>query len=164
MRRDLDSLGYYSQALEAAKTWNQKKGTPEQALMWLKKSGVKDAEIEATGLRAFLDGKKSVTREEVVAHLEGSRVRLRKVDYSRSANPKEEIEAHIQDEINGGAIQREGSNEWYYGGRVFDTWENAEAALRNEALSFAPSDTTKWSAYSLDPSNPTYRETVLHLP
>lgn len=50
MRRDLDSLGFYSKALEAAKALKQEKGTPEQMLAQLKKAGVKDAEIEATGL------------------------------------------------------------------------------------------------------------------
>jgi len=112
MPRAVDDLGYYSQALEAAKAWGQGKGTPEQALMWLKKSGVKDAEIEATGLRQAIEGQKSITRDDLVRHLEGNRVGLR---------------------------------ESQYGG------EQAYTA-------------SKWSSYSLDPSNPTYRETVLHLP
>jgi len=54
MRRDLDALGYYSQALEAARSLKQAKGTPEQMLAQLKSAGVKQAEIEATGLLSFL--------------------------------------------------------------------------------------------------------------
>ena len=54
MRRSLDSLGFYSKALEAAEGLKQAKGTPEQMLAQLKKAGVKDAEIEATGLDKLL--------------------------------------------------------------------------------------------------------------
>lgn len=108
--RSLDALGYYSQALEAARSLKQAKGTPEQMLAQLKSAGVKDAEIEATGLRGFLDGKRSVTRDEIAGHLEANRVGLREVIRSDNAAPP------------------------------------------------------KWQDYSLDPSNPTYRETVLHLP
>lgn len=55
MRADMDALGYRSKALEAAKSLKQAKGTPEQMLAQLKSAGVKDAEIEATGLREFLE-------------------------------------------------------------------------------------------------------------
>jgi len=53
-RRDLDRLGFYSHALEAARALKQTKGTPEQMLAMLKKAGVKDAEIAATGLDRML--------------------------------------------------------------------------------------------------------------
>lgn len=115
MRRDLDNLGFYSQALEAAKGLKQPKGTPQQMLAQLKKAGAKDAEIEATGLDKFLEGKKSVTRDDIIKHLEENRVGLKEI---QRPSPDEE------------------SN----------------------------SSPTKWSSYSLDPRNPTYRETVLHLP
>lgn len=64
MRRDLDALGYYSKALEAARGLKQAKGTPEQMLAQLKSAGVKDAEIEATGLGEFLKGLGSTTALE----------------------------------------------------------------------------------------------------
>lgn len=136
MRRDLDALGYYSQALEAAKGW-QKKGTPEQALAWLKKSGVKDAEIEATGLKAFLGGKGSVTRGELTAHLERSRVAL--------------MESRYEGEFSQGRADTD---------QFLDDATIAEFGLETGQ----PARPTKWSNYSLDPDNPTYRETVLHLP
>lgn len=141
MRRDLDALGYYSQALEAAKSWNQKKGTPEQALMWLKKSGVKDAEIEATGLRAFLEGKQSVTRDEVVAHLEGNRVGLTERRYSNEIDDtKPPVRRVYRDD---------------YGGFRTDDEPVMAPGVVGEP---------HWQSFSLDPDNPTYRETVLHLP
>ena len=61
MRRDLDALGYYSHALEVARGLKQAKGTPEQMLAQLKKAGVKDAEIEATGLSELFKAKSGST-------------------------------------------------------------------------------------------------------
>ena len=55
--RSIDNLGYYSHALEAARGLRQAKGTPEQMLAQLKSAGVKQAEIEATGLDKFFEEK-----------------------------------------------------------------------------------------------------------
>jgi hypothetical protein len=133
--RELDALGYYSQALESAKGLVQAKGTPEQMLAQLKSAGVKDAEIEATGLRAALDGKKSVTRDEIVSHLEANRVGLKEVKY-------------------GGSYDRELANP-----------NNPSAGYRPVSrVADGAKGPSRWEKYSLDPSNPTYRETVLHLP
>jgi len=142
--RSLDALGYYSQALEAARSLKQAKGTPEQMFAQLKAAGVKDAEIEATGLRGFLDGKRSVTRDEIAGHLEANRVGLNERTYDRS--PPDERELANLRRNNG----------------TPDDILAAELGLGDDPL--APLDRTKWSNYSLDPSNPTYRETVLHLP
>ena len=118
--RNIDPLGYYSQALEAAKGLKQAKGTPEQMLAQLEKGGAKKAEIEATNLRQFLEGKKSVTRDEIVKFLEENRVGLK------------EVNRRIRD----------------------DAMTPTERATME----------AKWAPLSLDPNNPTYRETVLHLP
>lgn len=163
--RSLDDLGYYSQALEAARSWNQSKGTPEQALMWLKKSGVKDAEIEATGLRAAIEGKPSITRDEIVAHLEANRVRLNEVVNERDSAGNLAFELSTIEETPDGFLY--GST-----GDVYPTRAEAEAAATSLAMDMADGmrsqgryqDDTKWSGYSLDPDNPSYRETVLHLP
>jgi GNAT superfamily N-acetyltransferase len=56
-RVEFDKLGYYSKALEAAKALKQEKGTPEQMLAMLRKAGVKEAEIKATGLDKFIAGR-----------------------------------------------------------------------------------------------------------
>lgn len=120
--RELDALGFYSKALEAARALRQAKGTPEQMRAQLRSAGVKEAEIQAVGLDGFLEGKASVTRDEIVSHIEQSRVDVREASYDR------------------GPVL--GGDEVWRG-----TYEG-----------------TKWSSYSIDPSNPTYRETVLHLP
>ncbi len=77
MRRDLDSLGFYSKALEAARVLKQEKGTPEQMLAQLKKAGVKDAEIQATGLdRLFNSGSTTALESDAI---------------TLSQNPQEEV-------------------------------------------------------------------------
>ena len=137
MREDLDALGYYSGALRAAKALRQSKGTPEQMLAMLQKKGAKKAEIEATGLDKALQGKASVTKDEIIAHMEKNRVGLMEVQ-------RETLEAY-----NARLAQREANGE-----SVF----MPDGMPDNEYVG-AP----KWSNYSLDPSNPTYRETVLHI-
>jgi hypothetical protein len=122
--RELDSLGYYSKALEAAKAWPQGKGTPEQALAWLKKSGVKDAEIEATGVGNAFAGQKSITRDDLVKHLTENRARLTESKYLP---------------------------------------HSAASQMTNDDLR-PTAGGTRFSNFTLDPDNPTYRETVLHLP
>ena len=115
MRRDLDALGYYSKALEAAKAIPQAKGTPEQMLAALKKAGVKDAEIEATNIAAFLEGKKSVTRDDLVKHLTDNRVGVIKVVYGgvdASPDTLDHIDATIREirdtaDIRGGQFGTE---------------------------------------------------------
>jgi hypothetical protein len=125
-QRELDPLGYYSQASEAAKALKQNKGTTEQMLAQLKRAGVKDAEIEATGLRGALEGQSSVTKDEIVRHLEGNRTKLNEV-------------------------RREWTDDIYTPGNITDY---PRPGVVGEG---------KWIQYSLDPLNPTYRETVLHL-
>jgi hypothetical protein len=153
MRRDLDKLGYYSAALEAAKGLKQAKGTPEQMLAQLEKGGAKKAEIDATNLRQFMEGKKSVTRDEIVKHLEENRVGLKEVAYGGS-EPKEIQDArHLRDEL----IQRANNGDETTADRLNPLHDLIDEYERYQAK-------PKWAFCSLDPNNPTYRETVLHLP
>lgn len=167
MRADLDKLGYYSKALEAAKSLKQAKGTPEQMLSQLKSAGVKDAEIEATNLRSFLDGKASITRDEIVKHLTENRVGVNEVvTKKRGAIDFNKIR---DDLVSSGIDQGKAEyiiNEYAQrSGRPSQTAIDAVQALPSELQDqFTQFPDTKWHPYSLDPSNPTYRETVLHLP
>jgi hypothetical protein len=138
--REIDDVGYTSQALEAARRLKQDKGTPEQILSQLKKAGVKDAEIEATGLREFMDGKKSVTRADVVQHLRDNRVDVRQSVLRGEGPPQER---YVQTDLPGNYPVRR---------------EMGEAAPQPRP------DRAKWQEYSVDEYNPTYRETVVHLP
>lgn len=180
MRRDLDVLGYYSHALEAARGLKQARGTPEQMLAQLRSAGVKQGEIDATGIGGFLDGKRSVTRDEIVNHLEGNRVGLNEVmrgdpiDADRKA-----LRDYIVGEMSIGAAQADRIVNQvltgdFIGSKAYDdlikTDPNRKVLADLIDAVDAKSDwhngmpEAKWSAHSLDPSNPTYRETVLHLP
>ncbi len=178
MRRDLDSLGYYSKALEAARGLKQGKGTPEQMLAQLKKAGVKDAEIAATGLGDMLSGRPSVTRDEIVKHLEENRVGLREVQYGSPETNATEVAAQRTEERLREALRQVGASDVdlliadasmgdlpteYMTPEIIpllDAFQAASDTIDERKLAGGP----KWSNYSLDPSNPTYRETVLHLP
>ena len=150
-----DSIGFYSKALEAARGLKQAKGTPEQMRAQLRSSGVKEAELQAVGLDEFLSGKKSVTREEIVSHLENNRVEVRETSYGTVQEPSwvgpfartvnmlpERIADRLADYATPLADRQFAQN------------------LKNSGYA----GEAKWQSYSLDPSNPTYRETVLHLP
>jgi hypothetical protein len=79
----VDNLGFYSKALDAARTWKQERGTPDQVIAQLKKAGTGiEAEIEATGLRSFLADKSSVSKQEVVDYLSQNRTELAQFRYS----------------------------------------------------------------------------------
>lgn len=73
--RQVDDLGFYSQALEAAARLPQAKGTGQQMEAMLTKAGVKPDEIAFTpGLRGLLD-QPQVTREELVGLLQENQIR-----------------------------------------------------------------------------------------
>lgn len=146
--RDVDALGYYSAAIEAAREWKQPRGTPQQAIKYLKSKGVKDAEIEATGLNEFLADKKSVTREELASFLEQNRTRLMERLYDKNT----------QFEHRAGDIGDIGIAEY---GLPYSQLSDQQ---RGNLESF-----TKWKEHSLtkkgmDDTNPTYMERVVHLP
>lgn len=141
-----DRLGYYSGALEAARNLSQAKGTPQQMLAVMQKSGAKAGEIEATGLNRFLEGRSSVTRDEIANYLEQNRVGLNEVS-------------------RGGSMEVLNAEAERNFGRPFAELSARDQRDIGRLVGHLDADTaTKWSKYSLDPSNPTYRETVLHLP
>jgi len=73
--RQVDDLGFYSQALEAATMLPQAKGTGQQMEAMLLKAGVKPDEIAFTpGMRGLLD-QPQVTREEMVSLLQENQIR-----------------------------------------------------------------------------------------
>ncbi len=81
VERELDPLGFYSAALEGAKSWPMERGSPQQALAHLKKSGTKDAEIAATGLDKYLAEQDVVTRQAMEDYLRQNRVQLKENKY-----------------------------------------------------------------------------------
>lgn len=250
MKRDLDRLGYFSGALEAAKKIKQAKGTPEQMLSQLRAGGAKAGEIEATGLDKFLQDKAVPATKyyhgsnvdslsdlrpdsffdqdySVAERYANDRARSRggkPTIYEISHDPKLADSGHVEDAWSlaknrygesatrsqmqsilagqgyegidiGGKVfslfentkvkpaqapkasnlvtrdeivkhlegNRLGLNEVKYGGGGSGAWEGARQ-LPDIPLAEGATGPAKWSRHSLDPSNPTYRETVLHLP
>lgn len=192
-RRIFDDLGFYSQALEAARAWKQAKGTPDQIRQHLKNSGVRDAEIRATGLDAFLSkAGKSVGRDAVITHLEDNRVRLNEVVFDadggfdnialarRVAERADAFKGKQRREMLRAAKVIEDNDE--FDGRKFelrfvsaDHYDKITKSeeVRNEIRSLfedlsgrprGQGNTPKWRDYSIDVANPTYAETVVHLP
>lgn len=165
---DQDRLGYFSGALRAAYNLRQAKGTPEQMLAMLQKEGAKKAEIEATGLGKFIlgretdtgaagDGRPSATG---AASSEGRTAGQRAANVSRNQVTKQEIIDYLeQNRVQVREVQRNTVTHDPATGEPLDA-EDFDELGRPYGVEDAP----KWSPYSLDPNNPTYRETVLHLP
>ena len=178
----IDDLGYYSQALETARVLPQAKGTPEQMLAQLRNAGVKEAEIEATGLRPFLGGKKSVTRDEIVRHLEEGRVGLKERIYGLTSlddadDAVRELASELQRMSNGRMTDVHALRmaERFAIPQLprHQTLDGIEQSIEQMASpelrrlierSRQKVDDSTYRQNSLDPSNPTYREVVLHLP
>ena len=75
--REIDSRGFYSPSLEAAKTIPQDVGTVQQMTAMLLKAGAKPKELEAVGYhKAFPDPNAKVSRAEIEQYLRDNRVQL----------------------------------------------------------------------------------------
>ena len=167
--RDVDPLGYYSAAVEAARAWKQPRGTPQQAIKHLKSMGVKDAEIEATGLEAFLADKKSVTREELSSFLEQNRTRLMEGYYGPDASV-----ADLQQQIKELRARHDAATPRNFLGMRRPSPESLELGYQTESEVYRlqqeiDAKRGKWRQHSLagpdhDSTNPTYMERVVHLP
>lgn len=70
-------LGLFSQLTKSAYELKQDKGTPEQMLSMLQKAGVKQAEIDATGLFDYIKTLgKSVTKQQIIDFAEAGGVQI----------------------------------------------------------------------------------------
>ncbi|NBW19316.1 MAG: hypothetical protein EBR82_66205, partial [Caulobacteraceae bacterium] len=182
--RSLDPLGYYSKALEEAQNLPSQ-ASHDQILATLRNKGVKPGEIEATGLAEALMGKPSVSRDDVVRHLTENRVGLNEVKYGGdrtnlsasglSAEARKEFELFQSygigttlDDLRS-FISKEVDDYNFNFRPIPRGLRELSAAIRSGQVREVPevtgvADIAKYKGYSLDPSNPTYRETVLHLP
>lgn len=149
---DVDGLGYYSQL---DRVLGSLKPTDRVTADTLAQRGVKSSELEARGLAgAFTDG--SVPVGELQGRA-GQPLKLNEVSYKNDDSPLHPDYPHLTTESQWDDAQHQalmrGDEDLH--SELQDAW--------GEWRSGVP-DKTKWSAQSLDPSNPTYRESVLHLP
>jgi hypothetical protein len=79
----VDDLGFYSKGLEEAKLLKQEKGTGQQFKAMLLKSGVKQEEIEWSGLDEILN-KEKVTKKEIIDQLEANKIELEEIEKAGS--------------------------------------------------------------------------------
>lgn len=185
---DQDELGYYSALLRAAYNLRQEKGTPEQMLAMLQKEGARKAEIEATNLAQLFEGKPSITKSEIIKYLQDNRIEVRESGYEPPqgkivvpdtlSGPARRFLERIEDDFRDDGIDRlvlrdalaAERDRYFYSDEAAPAWideistamDRGDVTVAGAAAGYNP--VTKWSSYSLDPSNPTYRETVLHLP
>ena len=137
-----DHLGYYSQLDRTLAGLNPSDTVTTDTLA---KRGVKASELDARGLTGLLS--------------EGS---AKVSDLQAAAKPvemKETTHGLPQRDL----LEQEAQKVW---GKPYDKLDaeqqdNISSYLRATSGSNGPA---KWSTHSLDPSNPTYRESVLHLP
>jgi hypothetical protein len=144
-------IGFYSQ-LEAVVQPLQNKGTGQQYLAQIQKSaGVKPEEIQWTGLDTFLQGKQSVTKQEIQDYLNANRVDVQEVRLGENFAPGYQFSTY---------------NEWE---NALDQAEAAgdvaEVSRLNEwaKLRYDTPNQTKFSSYTL-PGGENYREILLTLP
>jgi len=73
----IDELGFHSSLENAVNNIGQPKGTGEQFLKQLEKTpGIKTEELEVTGLKNYLQEHPSVTKQEVIDHINQNKVKL----------------------------------------------------------------------------------------
>ena len=79
LRSDSGQVAFYSQLLRAINASPMAKATPEQWQAMLKKSGVKDEELNWMDVDGFMAGKKTVSREELSEFVRSNQVTVREV-------------------------------------------------------------------------------------
>lgn len=155
--RELDSLGFYSHALETAKTL-QPKASIEQYLAAMRNKGVKQAEIDATNIANAFEPGKPVTRDDLVDLLRRNRVELRESRYGAPAN-YEAIRSRIVEISRQQDALREAGDRRLTGEEAQRL--GIEMSKLKEQLRDAPD--AYFDGYTLDGGNGTYHESVLAL-
>lgn len=71
---------YYSAALKSVRDMQQKKGTPQQFIKAMEKAGVKKEEIDWLDIAGFMEGKASVTKDELIDFINANEVHVMEVE------------------------------------------------------------------------------------
>ena len=77
---------FYSHMGKVVDDIKQNKLGANSVVNYLKGKGVKDEEIKWSGIEAFLDGKKSVTKEELQEFVQGSQLEIEEVSLTQNKN------------------------------------------------------------------------------
>ena len=135
---------------------------------YLKGRGVKDEEIKWSGIEAFLEGKKSVTKEELQEFVAGSQLQIveqmsgEDIDLRYNGSKR----AYTLHDSNGEVVDTFTYNE-FLGGYVAESDEEIysnDIELREALLDmYGKASAPKWEQYKLDGGS-NYRELVFQMP
>ena len=138
---------------------------------YLKGKGVKNEEIKWSGIEAFLEGKKSVTKAELQEFIAGSQLVIeeemiadeKNADIVLHQTPQPDVKVLYIDGKMEDIFRRNKYGQWVsdeVGDIFFDEQEILDQVKRDYARNIA---NTKWSQYKLD-GGENYRELVFKLP
>jgi len=160
--RDRMAPVWYSKLSQAVDTKMGGRATPQQLMGMLKGAGVKDEEIEWSGLPELLKGKGSVTKAEVQEHLEANAIQV--VDVVKGGRPSGEPQWAVVDEDGQPRFSRRFDTEdeaWDYAERYQG---EDEPPLDVEQVPGTEAPATKFSQYQAVPGGENYRELLLQMP
>jgi hypothetical protein len=178
-----NEMKLYSPAEEAALNLQRGQGRGEGFLNDLKKAGVKDEELEYTGLKDFLAGKQNVSKKEIQDYLAENKVQLGEVQlghrtrsYEGLTNQIDELRDKIisaqEDFQNSGYLFREIRDDKMLNELPFD-WQlkydkivnmkEMLEKLENQRYDLPKGEPTRHSQWTL-PGGENYREILLTLP
>ena len=159
---------FYSQMGKVVEGVKQEKLAANSVVNMLRGKGVKAEEIRWSGIVPFLEGKKSVTKQELLDFINGSMLQIGEQMSSNNIDLRYDGSTHtysLYDE-NGNVVNTFTYNE-FMGGYVSENddeiYTNAvelEDALREE---YGSMSSPRWSQYKLD-GGTNYREIVFTLP
>lgn len=185
-----NEMKMYSPAEEAALNLQRGQGRGEGFLNDLKKSGVKDEELEYTGLKDFLAGKQNVSKKEIQDFLAGNKVQIsetqlghRTRSYEGLTNQIDELREKIigaqEDFQNSGYLFRDIKEdsiaypnspllndlpfEWQFKYDKIVNMKEMLEKLEKERYDLPKGEPTKYSRFTL-PGGENYREILLTLP
>lgn len=172
---DLDNAPtFYSKMGKVVDGMKQEKFGASSVISMLRGRGVKAEEIRWSGIQAFLDGKKSVTKQELLDFINGSMLHVEEETRTQNSARDEFIQAWMrlidyfvdENEILAGLNDLE-MMEGYLDSLVWDEDLNREDADYILDLAKKAGDSkalpTKWDQYKLD-GGTNYRELVFRLP
>jgi hypothetical protein len=178
-----NEMKLYSPAEEAALNLQRGQGRGEGFLSDLRKAGVKDEELEYTGLKDFLAGKQNVSKKEIQDYLAENKVQLGEVQlghrtrsYEGLTNQIDELQNKIisaqEDFQNSGYLFREIRDDKMLNELPFD-WQlkydkivnmkEMLEKLENQRYDLPKGEPTRHSQWTL-PGGENYREILLTLP
>jgi hypothetical protein len=165
---------FYSQLEATIEQKMPKRATPEQ-IKGIIKEGIKQEEIEWSGIMEFIEGKESLTKEEVLTYLQNNGVQLEEVVHRETGNRIEEVTKQAESkygvDITVDANPMDGSPDVQISGdKLNDMTDDEIQELQEEVqdyvlgeIGYDQETETKYSRYVLE-GGENYKEILITLP